>query len=116
MKQDEYKEVLNSAETYQEIVTNLHERGSCLIGWTDEMGTHFDILFVWKPPTTGNIQGWIRPLSDLFVSILRIGSFGFETGTGTQAHAGYYAEKLNLDQSGTLAPLKILIDAVRQNI
>ena len=93
MNYDEYNEVINGEDTYKGIAEALHEDKGCLVGWTDQNGTHFDILFVLITRIEGsNIQGGIG-WGDLFVSIMRKGAFGFEI-KNTDTHPGYYDEKL----------------------
>jgi hypothetical protein len=105
---DEYGEVINSEKTYKGIAKRLKLGRSVLIGWTDENATHFDILFAYQVNSivgqalngvfvgdhflSSNFQGGIRP-SDLFVSIMRVGCFGFEI-ENTNTDWGYYSEKL----------------------
>src|SRR3990167_9011938 len=94
MKYDEYGEVINAPETYKGIAEEL-SGNAVLVGWTDEMGTHFDILFTLNAlPYGTNIQGGIRPSTDLFVSIMRWGAFAFEV-SDEDTHAGYFDEKLS---------------------
>lgn len=108
MKMDKYGEVINSPETYEAIAKRLTVHHAVLIGWSDEHYTHYDILFTYGADATigqmvngefvgdhflsGSFQGGIRP-TDLFVSIMRVGSFGFEVDQ-TETDAGYYQEKL----------------------
>ena len=108
MKHDAYGDVINAEETYKTIAAVLKNGRPMLIGWTDEMGSHYDILFTYKPASSlgqilngvwiedvflsGSFQGGIKP-SDLFVSIMRLGCFGFEVeNLDTDWH--YYSEKL----------------------
>ncbi len=108
MNIDKYQEVINGKETYTSIAERLKDGHPVLIGWTDENMTHFDILFTYKPDATlgqtingvlvgehflsGSFQGGIRP-TDLFVSIMRVGCFGFEVNK-YDTDWGYYDEKL----------------------
>jgi hypothetical protein len=120
MKFDEYGEVINHEDTYNWIANDLTEGlKPVLVGWTDQNGTHLDILFTfWTKKYGTNIQGGISP-SDLFVSIMRVGAFGFEvTDEGT--HQSYYDEKLS-GRFGTLGiecsdKLAELINGVRKAI
>lgn len=121
IKLDEYGEVLNSPETYLDIATLLSKGANCFVGWTDEAGSHFDILFTALPvmiPTDNKktIQGGLRPGSDLFVSIMRKGAFGFEINH-TLTSAGYYADKLTLNDNGETADkLAELINGVKYQL
>ncbi len=117
MKLDEYGEVLNSPETFESIAVILQQVGSCLIGWTDEEGTHFDILFTWRVgnvPSFGTLQGGVKG-SDLFISIMRIGSFGFEL-KNSDTDGGYYEEKLvrNMNLGSTREAIAELINGVKK--
>lgn len=121
MKTDKYGEIINHNDTFQEIARALNFKGSCLIGWTDEHMTHFDILFTYKqggiPTFGGQIQGGIGG-SDLFVSIMRIGAFAFEINNRDTAW-GYYNEKLSREINfGEVTGQKIadLINGVKKYI
>lgn len=108
MDHDEYGEITNGENTFREIATQLAMGDAVLIGWTDGRGTHFDFLFKYRAAAnaaqtfggaivagvflSNNFQGGIRP-SDLFVSIMRKGAFGFEL-RDTNTNWGYYDEKL----------------------
>ena len=95
MNTDEYGEVVNGEETYQQIAELLRLTSSVLVGWTDGEMTHYDILFTQMPVAFGtNIQGGIKPMGDLFVSIMRRGAFAFDI-RNTDTHWSYYNEKLN---------------------
>lgn len=109
---DSYGEVLNGPGTYAEIVEDVGYGASALVGWTDGLGTHFDILFTRRPacPNPANIQGGVRA-GDLFVSIMRVGAFGFEIN-GLVKHHGYVAEKLHLGDGPTSERVADLINGV----
>lgn len=111
MNEDTYGEIINGEDTYREIVTDLRESGRCLIGWTDQNGTHLDILFVYRSPIYGTVQGGLKG-SDLFVSIMRRGAFGFESENADTAPA-YYDEKLGGGLHSTSIPLAELINGVK---
>ena len=99
MNYNEYDEVINGKDTYKIIAKNLVEGIPTLIGWTDEKATHYDVLFDYKVNKNGYVQGGIRE-NDLFISIMRIGAFGFKTDQ--EKHPSYIAEKLfnsRLDES-----------------
>lgn len=112
----EYGEIINGPETYSKIATSLLMGKNILIGWTDEMSTHYDILFTKDPAIYGtNIQGGIRR-DDLFVSIMRIGCFGFEI-ENTDTHYGYYSEKFNYNfGEATGQKLADLINGVKKEL
>lgn len=88
---NEYDEIINGEETYKVIAGNLLQGLNVFIGWTDNIYTHYDILFTYKALGTGGYQRGLRT-SDLFVSIMSIGSFGFKIDSDKDV--GYIAEKL----------------------
>ena len=93
MNYDEYGEVINGELTYKGIAEELASN-AVIVGWSDGNGTHLDILFTLHALRYGDqIQGGIKPKSDLFVSIMRWGAFAFEIKE-CDTHAGYYEEKL----------------------
>lgn len=99
MNFNKYGEVINGNETYKTIAENVWLEIPTLIGWTDEIYTHYDILFTSRVDKNGCVQGGIERY-DLFVSIMRIGAFGFKTDD--KKYPGYIAEKLfngRLDKS-----------------
>lgn len=115
MTRTEYLEITNSEETYEDIADILKEHGSMLIGWTDEIYTHYDILFLYKTRFYGtNIQGGIKS-GDLFVSIMRKGAFAFKVNDNKKS-SGYIAEKLNLSNNETTEKLTELINGVMKEI
>jgi hypothetical protein len=114
MKQNEYQGVVNDPFTYSDIAFILKSSGSCIIGWEDEeIATHFDILFVYKTMQFGPLQGGVKG-SDLLVSIMRWGSFGFEVNT-EELHPGYVGEKLRM-AGPTAEKVAALINGIRAEI
>ena len=113
MKYNDYSEVINDRETYREIAENL-QRCNVLIGWTDEQGTHFDILFTKHVDGYGTHRGGIR-LTDLFISIMRRGAFSFEIEQN-DTHSGYYNEKLGGRMGSTSEKLAELINGVKKEL
>lgn len=96
MNLDEYGEVINGDDTYETIATYVRFGRPVIIGWTDQHGTHFDILFNRINPGGkygNNFQGGIKPYGDLFVSIMRMGAFAFEI-ENDDTHPGYFNDKL----------------------
>lgn len=91
MNYNEYGEVINGKITYKTIAENLKCKIPTLIGWTDERATHYDILFNYGTDKNGYVQGGIKE-NDLFISIMRIGAFGFKIDC--EKHSEYIAEKL----------------------
>lgn len=119
MNLDTYGEVINGPDTYATIALRLDEEQPVMIGWTDGHGTHFDILFVLGSKKYGsNIQGGIHPTTDLFVSIMRWGAFGFDI-EHTDTAPGYYEEKLGRHRAFGVECAQAfadLINGVKQNI
>jgi hypothetical protein len=92
---DAYEEVLNRPETYKAIAVELWANGSTVIGWTDEQGSHHDVLFTLHPRQWGHLQRGLRGWSDLFVSLMGSGAHGFDVNRGSHPlDPGYVAEKL----------------------
>ena len=115
MDYDEYGEVINGEKTYLGIAEELG-KNAVLVGWTDQNGTHFDVLFTLSALKFGTVQGGISG-KDLFVSVMRVGAFGFEADH-TDTAAGYYAEKLGRDKffGPSADPLAELINGVKKEI
>lgn len=114
MNYDEYGEIINGEETYKGIAEELKGRRSVLIGWTDQQGTHLDILFTLWALKYGSTQGGLRD-DDLFISVMRLGSFGFEIAHD-DTDPGYYNEKLGGRLGSTSEPLAELINSVKRNL
>jgi len=112
MDYDTYGEVINGERTYQWLANDLKEGRAVLIGWTDQNSTHFDILLKLGVQKYGdNFQGGIRG-SDLFVSVMRRGAFGFNPDH-TDTHPGYYDEKLGGGMGITGEKLAELINGIK---
>ena len=94
-KINNYNEVLNDMGTYRVIAGNLKRGYSTFIGWTDSDSTHYDILFTYWFTGEGCYQRGLR-ITDLFVSIMSFGSFGFKTDSSKDV--AYIAEKLFNDR------------------
>lgn len=90
-KINNYDEVINDMGTYRVIAGNLKRGFSTFIGWTDNDSTHYDILFTYGCTGEGCYQRGLR-ITDLFVSIMSVGSFGFKTDSPKDV--AYVAEKL----------------------
>jgi len=115
MNRDTYGEVINGDKTYRTIAEWLVKNYSVMVGWTDNHGTHFDILFNFHTLIAGNnIQGGIKN-TDLFVSIMRRGAFGFDVEHENTA-PGYYGEKLFVDSVPTQEALAELINGVKKEL
>lgn len=96
MNKTEYNEIRNGLETYKEIANKLRQHIPVIIGWTDEAYTHLDILFTYQAYREyGNyLQRGFMP-TDLFVSILSWGAYGFEVDR--EKSVGYISEKLGMN-------------------
>lgn len=110
---DEYGEIINGPNTYEAIAAEIgsQTRNSVVIGWTDEEGSHLDVLFALRPTQFGNLQRGYRGVTDLFVAVMGFGTAAFECGS--QSHPGYYAGKLGLGDNITNTKLAELIDNIR---
>lgn len=114
---DDYGEVINGEGTYAGIAEDLKVK-SVIVGWSDGKGTHLDVLFSSGAIRFGSqIQGGIRPASDLFVSIMRMGAFAFDPFT-TDTHPTYYDEKLARQSLGSecAEALAELINGVKRHL
>ncbi len=109
MNIDSYGEVINGENTYREIADKLLNKESIIIGWTDEKYTHYDILFSIYPYKKGYLQRGLTH-DDLYVSIIGLGSFGFNICN--EHDGGYIAEKLNL--SGDCSKLAELLNNIQK--
>ena len=111
MDVNEYGEIINSEKTYKSIAKALKEKAAVIIGWTDEKLTHYDILFTYTAvKKEGNILQRGLRWTDLFVSIIGLGAFGFTTDY--EKSDGYFAEKLNLGINETTEKLTELINGI----
>lgn len=109
---DQYGEVVTSGNTYKAIASELVLNGSVVIGWTDGRGSHFDILFAMNVTQHGVLSGGQTGSNSLFVSILRLGAFGFAINSDYK-DVSYIAEKLSLNSSSsTTVILTDLINGV----
>lgn len=118
MNTDEYNEIINGEETFKTIAYHLKMHQPVIIGWTDENSTHYDILFTLTAKRYGSqIQGGVRPETDLFVSIMRMGAFGFEVND-MPTHPSYVDEKLcmRLGDNITREKLAELINGVKASL
>ena len=113
MNTDEYGEVINGTETYKQIAQVVGRGDACVIGWSDGLGSHLDILLVLGAEQTGAMQRGLRGSTDLFVAIMGLGASGFDTSNGA-THASYYGEKLGLGQGATTDELAVLINNVKE--
>ena len=114
-KYDEYGDVVNHEQTYQALAQKLKKDGSVIIGWTDGQGSHHDVLFNLQPKQFGSLQGGMRGSTDLFVSVMRVGCFGFDKSRMDTFHT-YTGEKLGIGGSATTVELTELINQVRKQL
>jgi hypothetical protein len=94
---DAVGEVVNTPPTYAAIAAALREDRCALIGWTDNAGSHLDILFTLGPLQCGNNNLGLIGANCLFVSVLGRGcqAFGFDVSSPRAPRAPVYvAEKL----------------------
>lgn len=96
MNKTEYNEIINGKKTYKEIANKLKQHIPVIIGWTDEAWTHLDILFTYQAyrEYENYLQRGVMP-TDLFVSILSWGAYGFEVER--EKSVGYISEKLGMN-------------------
>lgn len=113
MTQDEYGEVLNSEETFKEIGEGIKQGHTYFIGWTDGLGSHYDILFCRPTQDAGTFQGGIKTVHYLFVSVMRVGAFAFREDQ-LDTKADYYGEKLGLGENETVDRLAELINGIKK--
>lgn len=108
--QDMYGEVINSKETYEYIAEFLKGYNPVFIGWTDQLATHYDILFTYGAiETYGNHQRGLNN-KDLFISIMGRNAHGFSIDK--TKHPGYIMEKLYLEDNSTSRKIAELINGV----
>lgn len=107
---DNFGEVRNGKHTYDLIANYLLNNRSVIIGWTDEKYTHLDLLFNYVPFKQGMLQRGLKG-NELYVSIIGIGSFGFNVSNSDKA-AGYISEKLNINGEPTVNKLAELINEI----
>ena len=110
MDETEYHEIINSKNTYKEISDKLKQHIPVIIGWTDEDCTHLDILFTYQAykKNFNYLQRGFKS-TDLFVSILSWGAYGFKIDR--KKNEGYISEKLNV-HGETATKLTELINGI----
>jgi hypothetical protein len=111
---DDYGEVVNGVLTYNAVAQHLNHGASALLGWSDGHGTHLDILLVTKPFPAGPKSRGLEA-SDLFVSVMSFGAFGFEINAPV-THHGYIATKLGIDPCVTTECLAELINGIKERL
>ena len=121
MNLDTWNTVINGQDTYTDIWQSILPGHSLLIGWTDGRGTHYDILFVLGKKAVGHINAlhpsaikeMHRYAPVLFVSVLRLGAFGWNLGEDEALHPEYVAEKLNINALATAEALTVLLNGLK---
>ena len=105
-----YHEIINGQNTYKEIANKLRQHIPVIIGWTDEIYTHLDILFTYQAhkKSLNYLQRGFMP-TDLFVSVLSWGAYGFDIDR--EKSQGYISEKLNINGE-TASKLTELINGI----
>lgn len=76
MNYDAYSEVINGKNTFKTIAKSIKNGGTIGIGWTDEYGSHLDIIFKLGINIYGGFQRGIKD-NYLFVSIVGHNCMGF---------------------------------------
>lgn len=101
MNIDRYGEIINGIDTYKIIAKELKKGKSIIIGWTDKMYDHMDILFDLRPTKFGNLQRGLNFSSHLYISIMSYSCMGFliESDCDNRKADSYIREKLKLDES-----------------
>lgn len=116
---DAWGEVVNGPDTVRTIVESLTVGWPVIIGWTDERATHHDVLFAIVRDIHGPLQG-IHPVAQripssiLFVSVMRVGAFGFVMERGTKFDDRYVAEKLGVGGATADALAALINDVVQE--
>lgn len=113
MNKDEYGEIINGLDTYITIADELIKGHNVIIGWTDEVYDHRDILFTYKAYQYGYLQRGLHGCY-LFVSIIDHTSMGFmiESDGDNRKHPSYIKEKLRLDENSCNNKICELINGV----
>lgn len=115
MNKDNQNEVINGEETYQDIADNVQGCGATIIGWTPQDGSHYDVLFARFPIFEGTIQGGIQA-DYLFVSVMRVGAWGFRTDLESSVTGTYIKEKIGLQGDAESEALAELINGVKKHL
>lgn len=96
MNYDKYNEVINGELTYKKLAEMLKQDDAVCIGWTDEVFTHLDIMFILGVNKFGDFQRGIRS-NYLFVSIIDHTSYAFVPDSIKEGN--YIQEKLRMNNS-----------------
>ena len=96
MNFNDYGEITNGEQTYESIANLLLKGETVGIGWTDEIGTHLDIIFKLGLDTKcGNFQRGIKA-NYLYISIIDYTSYAFCVENGVK-QGTYIQEKLRIN-------------------
>lgn len=102
--------IINGQRTYRFLSVVLKECRSIFIAWSDEDMSRYDVLLSINPQSIGMHGSGLRK-TDLFVSVMGIGCFGFERlERDGKLHGGYIGEKLKL--SGDCEKLAELLNGI----
>jgi hypothetical protein len=116
---DTWGEVINGPNTVRTIVDGLKTGWPVVIGWTDGRASHHDVLFTVVKDIHGHLQG-IHPTAQsipstiLFVSVMRIGAFGFVMEHDATFVVRYVAEKLGVGGATAEALAALMNDVVKE--
>lgn len=110
---DEYGEVINHQQTFEELARILKKKGAVVFGWSDREGTHFDVVLTLQPTQFGLLQGGQRGSTDLFVGVRGMGCFGFDRYE-TKSHWHYIEGKIGHMGPVTGQAFGELINGVRK--
>ena len=113
---DEFRQVTNGEDTYNAIASELVMNGSCIVGWTDQRDTHWDVLFTVSPKSYGALQGGIYGRGYLYVSIMRRSCFAFRIDHSEDRFPSYLAEKLSEEEGPSIEALTELVNGVMRKI
>lgn len=116
---DAWGEVVNGPDTVRTIVENLVAGWPTVIGWTDGRMSHHDVLFAIVRDIHGHLQGvhptaQALPSTILFVSVMRVGAFGFVMEHDSSFTERYVAEKLGVGGATAVALAALINDIVKE--
>ncbi len=113
---DQFRQVTNGPATYDAIAAQLMTNGSCIVGWTDQKDTHWDVLFTVSPKSYGALQGGIYGRGYLYISIMKRSCFAFRIDHQEDRFPSYFAEKLSEDEGPSIEALTELVNGVMRKI
>ena len=111
---DEYGVVVNSPETFEALANYLRNRPTILFGWTDNEGSHLDVLLA-LPDQIGPLNR-MDSGSKLIVAVAGYGMFGFRVRGDSPLHFAYLGEKLGMTPSVTAEALADLVNGVMREL